>query len=51
LITSNKFLRAFGHPTKVEAELGALFKEGGLEAVRGRFVAKFLPKFRELHGA
>jgi hypothetical protein len=50
LITSNKFLRAFGHPTKVEAELGALFKEGGLEAVRGRFVAKFLPKFRELHG-
>jgi len=50
VITSNKFLRAFGHPTKVEAELGALFKKEGIEGVRNRFLTKFLPKFRELHG-
>jgi hypothetical protein len=50
LITSNRFLRAFGHPTKVEAELGVLFQEEGLDAVRERFRTKFLPKFRELHG-
>ncbi len=50
LITSNRFLRAFGHPTKVEAELGVLFRSGGLEAVRERFLSTFLPKFREWNG-
>ena len=51
LITSNKFLRSFGHPTKVEAELGALFKSEGIDGVRKRFRTKFLPKFRDLHGS
>lgn len=30
--TSNQFLNCFGQPTKVEAELGALYRERGLEA-------------------
>lgn len=49
-LTSNEFLRAFGHPTKVEAELGVLFQKQGLEAVRERFRSKFVPKFREFGG-
>ena len=49
-LTSNEFLRAFGHPTKVEADLGILFEKGGIEAVREQFRTVFLPKFRELGG-
>lgn len=48
-ITSNKFLRSFGHPTKVEAELGVIFKAGGLAAVRTEFERRFVPKFREFY--
>jgi hypothetical protein len=49
-LTSNDFLRCFGHPTKVEADLGRLFRSGGLDAVRQRFRGAFLPKFRERGG-
>lgn len=49
-ITSNQFLRSFGHPTKVEAELGILYREGGVDAVRKRFLAVMVPKYRELYG-
>lgn len=49
-LTSNQFLRSFGHPTKVEAELGILYRVGGVEAVRKRFLAVMVPKYREVHG-
>ena len=49
-ITSNEFLRAFGHPTKVEADLGVLFEKNGVEAVRKRFREVFVPKYREFFG-
>jgi len=44
-LTSNDFLRQFGHPTKVEAGLGELYQQGGLEAVRTRFREVILPLF------
>lgn len=50
-IVSNDFLRRFGHPTLVEAELGVIFRKGGLDAVRERFRQQLLPKFREIHGS
>jgi len=50
-VTSNQFLRSFGHPTKVEAQLGVIFKAGGLAAVREEFEKRFVPKFRELYPA
>jgi len=50
-ITSNRFLRSFGHPTKVEAELGRLYRREGLEAVRVRFRDAMVPKYRELFGS
>lgn len=31
-LTSNDFLSAFGNPTRVEASIGKLYLEGGLEA-------------------
>ena len=49
-VTSNHFLRAFGHPTLVEAELGKLYKSGGVDAVRKRFREEFVPKYREFYG-
>lgn len=49
-LTSNDFLRRFGHPTKVEAELGTLYRTGGVEAVRKRFRAEMVPKYREVTG-
>lgn len=30
--TSNQFLNCFGQPTKVEAEIGGIYRERGLEA-------------------
>lgn len=48
VVTSNDFLRNFGHPTKVEAELGVLFQKGGVDAVRTRFREQLLPKLREV---
>lgn len=50
-ITSNEFLRCFGHPTKVEAELGILYRQGGVAAVRERFLSVMVPKYRERFGA
>jgi hypothetical protein len=31
-LTSNAFLQAIGEPTRVEAQIGIAYKEGGLEA-------------------
>ena len=50
LVTSNDFLRNFGHPTLVEAELGVLFQKDGLDAVRNRFREVIMPKLREVVG-
>lgn len=50
-VTSNQFLRRFGHPTKVEAELGTLYREAGLDAVRRRFRSEMVPKYREVYGS
>lgn len=44
-LTSNDFLRQFGHPTLVEASLGKLYQEDGLEAVRTRFREVILARF------
>lgn len=46
-LTSNHFLSTFGHPAKVEAELGNAYLEGGLDAARALFAEKFLPVFQK----
>ena len=49
-VTSNEFLRNFGHPTLVEAEMGRTFKKGGVDAVREHFQSVIVPKLREKNG-
>ncbi len=44
-LTSNQFLSSFGHPAKVEAELGNAYLAGGLAAARAVFEERFLPLF------
>jgi hypothetical protein len=43
--TSNGFLRALGNPTSVEAEIGVIYKERGLEAAFAHMEEKLLPVF------
>lgn len=43
--TSNDFLRVAGRPTEVEAEIGRIYKEGGLEAGYAWIKAHLLPHF------
>ena len=43
--TSNDFLRGLGNPTKVEAEIGVIYKEQGLEAACQHIEDKLLPMF------
>lgn len=50
VVTSNSFLRNFGHPTLVEAEMGRMFKDGGVDVVREHFHSVILPKLREKNG-
>ncbi|MEM0968439.1 MAG: ribonuclease III domain-containing protein [Verrucomicrobiota bacterium] len=50
-ITSNDFLRSFGHPTKVEADLGRRYRQGGMEAVTRHFREVMVPKYREFFGS
>lgn len=45
-MTSNEFLSAFGNPTKVEASIGKLFLEGGLDAAFAWMDAELVPLFR-----
>ncbi|MDP0491050.1 MAG: hypothetical protein Q7Q71_08395 [Verrucomicrobiota bacterium JB023] len=45
--TSNDFLRHFGNPTSVEAGIGRLYREKGLEAAFAWMEATLLPKFVE----
>jgi len=47
LMTSNDFLSAFGAPTRVEAEIGRLYREEGLEAAFAWMEAELVPLARK----
>jgi dsRNA-specific ribonuclease len=44
-LTSNDFLSAFGNPTRVEASIGKLYQEGGLEAAFTWMEENLVPLF------
>ena len=46
-LTSNEFLSAFGNPTRVEAGIGKLYLENGLEAAFKWMNAELIPLFRK----
>jgi dsRNA-specific ribonuclease len=46
-LTSNDFLSAFGNPTRVEASIGKLYKEQGLDAAFTWLDAELIPSFRK----
>ncbi|GAA5493924.1 hypothetical protein SAMN02745181_1461 [Rubritalea squalenifaciens DSM 18772] len=45
--TSNDFLRCAGNPTSVEAEIGRVYKENGLQAGFDWIAENLYPKFLE----
>jgi dsRNA-specific ribonuclease len=45
-LTSNDFLSTFGNPTRVEASIGRLYREQGLQAAFDWMDAELLPVFR-----
>jgi len=44
-MTSNKFLSALGEPTAMEAEIGFVYEDQGLDAAMEFIKTKFLPVF------
>ena len=46
-LTSNDFLSSFGNPTRVEAGIGKLYLEQGLDAAFAWMEAELLPLFRK----
>lgn len=46
-MTSNDFLSAFGQPTRVEANIGRIYREEGLEAAFAWMDAELVPLFRK----
>ena len=44
-MTSNQFLACFGNPTTIEASIGALYQNEGLEAAFNWIEAELLPLF------
>jgi hypothetical protein len=50
-MTSNDFLSAFGNPTRVEASIGNLYLEGGLESAFGWMDENLVPLFRKQNAA
>lgn len=46
-LTSNDFLSAFGNPTRVEASIGKLYQEGGLDGAFEWMEANLVPMFRK----
>ena len=46
-MTSNGFLASFGNPTAVEANIGALYRQGGLPAAFAWIEAELVPAFRK----
>ena len=45
-LTSNDFLSAFGAPTAVEAKIGRIYREHGLDAAFAWIDAELVPLFR-----
>jgi len=45
--TSNDFLRGLGNPTRVEAEIGVIYRERGLEEAFKHMEDNLLPLFRQ----
>ncbi len=46
-MTSNSFLTTLGNPTKVEAEIGRLYKAEGLDSARQWFLETIVPQFQK----
>lgn len=46
-LTSNDFLSAFGPPTAVEAKIGRIYREKGLDAAFAWIDAELVPLFRK----
>jgi hypothetical protein len=46
-MTSNRFLTAFGEPTRVEARIGRVYEEGGLSAAFALLDETILPLFKK----
>ena len=46
-LTSNDFLSAFGNPTRVEASIGKLYHEGGLDAAFAWMDENLIPLFKK----
>lgn len=46
-LTSNDFLSAFGNPTRVEAAIGRLYLNGGLDAAFEWMNSNLIPLFRK----
>jgi hypothetical protein len=44
-MTSNQFLAMFGDPSEVEAEIGRVYADEGLQAAFAWIEAKLMPKF------
>jgi dsRNA-specific ribonuclease len=44
-MTSNQFLSAFGEPTKVEAEIGRIYEQAGLQAAFTFIEERLMPVF------
>jgi hypothetical protein len=44
-MTSNQFLTTFGDPSEVEAEIGRVYADQGLEAAFAWIEARLMPKF------
>lgn len=44
-LTSNEFLSAFGNPTRVEAGIGKIYQEKGIEAAFGWMEENLVPLF------
>jgi hypothetical protein len=44
-MTSNKFLATFGEPSEVEAEIGRVYQDEGLDAAFAWIEAKLMPNF------
>ena len=45
-LTSNQFLSSFGEPTKVEAEIGRVYEQAGLDAAFLWIEERLLPLFK-----
>lgn len=45
-MTSNDFLSTFGKPTEIEARIGEIYREEGLDAAFAWMESELVPKFR-----